>query len=153
MAKITLIIDHCGHEELENYLTSLKGILSIMIQKKEKLEIYIKYNPNIITPKIIKIEILLFLNIINTPSILAFDKHSSINTNEYKIIIDNLCCEYCFKGAIDDLLEIEGIEKIESNFSEELYYNRENKIIINIKYNPNLLSFEDMKQIETKLNF
>lgn len=151
MAELTIIIDHWGHKELKEYLMSLNGILDVIIKKQEQLEIYIQYNPNLTTPKIIRIEILLFLDILKIPSILAFDKHSTIKTSEYKIIRNDICCEYCFKGAIDDLFEIDGIEKVESNFNAE-NYNKQNNIILNMKYNPHLLSRDDMKQIELKLN-
>jgi len=130
---------------------SLNGILDVIIKKQEQLEIYIKYNPNLITPKIIKIEILLFLDILKRPSILAFDKHPTIKTSEYKIIRNDICCQYCFKGAIDDLFEIDGIEKVKSNFNKENYDEQDN-IIINIKYNSDLLSIDDMNKIELKLN-
>lgn len=156
MAELTIIIDNWGHKELKEYLMSLNGILYVIIKNKEQLEIYIKYNSNLITSKIIKIEILLFLDILKVPSILAFDKHSTIKTSDYKIIRNDICCEYCFKGAIDDLFEIEGIEKVESNFSEENCYQKNyderDNVIINIKYNSNLISIDDMKQIELKLN-
>lgn len=47
---------------------------------------------------------------------------------------------------------IEGIEKVESNFNEINYYqenpNEQEQVIINIKYNPNLINIEEMKQIK-----
>ena len=96
-------------------------------------------------------EILLFLDILNRPSILAFDKHPDIKTSVYKIIRDDICCDYCLKGAIEDLFGIEGIEKVESNFSEENYIKHE-PIVININYNSDLIIYDDIKQIELKLN-
>jgi len=122
MSELTIIIDNWGHKELKEFLMSLNGILDVIIKNEEQLEIHIKYNPNLITSKIIRIEILLFLDILKIPSILAFDKHSTIETSEYKIIRNGICCEYCFKGAIDDLFEIDGIEKVESNVNEENYF-------------------------------
>lgn len=151
MAELTIIIDGLGHKELKQYLMSLNGISDVIIKNQEQLEIYIKYNPNMITPKIIKTEILLFLDILKIPSIIAFDKHSTIKTSEYEIIRSSVCCEYCFKGAIDDLFEIDGIEKVESNFNQK-NYDEGNNIIINIKYNSDLISIDDMRQIELKLN-
>ena len=124
MSELTIIIDNWGHKELKEYLMSLNGILDVIIKNEEQLEIHIKYNSNLITPKIIRLEILLFLDILKIPSILAFDKHSPIKISEYKIIRNDICCEYCFKGAIDDLFEIDGIEKVESNFNEENYYQK-----------------------------
>ena len=155
MAELTIIIDHWGHKELNEYLASLKGISEVTIQNENQLEIDIKYDPNLITSKIIKLEILLFLDILKIPSILAFDKHPSTETSEYKIIKKDLCCEYCFKGAIDDLFEIEGIEKVESNFDEEDLFKKQDEredIVINIRYNPNLINASEMKQIELGLN-
>ena len=100
-------------------------------------------------------EILLFLNVVKIPSLLSFNKYPEFKTLNYTIVRDDLCCEYCFKGAIDDLFEIEGIEQVESNFNEDYlsqnYEDRE-KIKINIKYNPNLIDSDTMKQIELNLN-
>lgn len=49
MAELTIIINHWGHEELKDYLMSLKGIENIIIKNEEQLEIYIKYDPNLIS--------------------------------------------------------------------------------------------------------
>ena len=151
MGELTIIVDDCGHKELKSYLMSLKGILNVNIENEDQLIIYIKYKPDLITSEIIKMEILLFLDILNRPSILAFDKHPDIKTSVYKIIRDDICCDYCLKGAIEDLFGIEGIEKVESNFSEENYIKHE-PIVININYNSDLIIYDDMKQIELKLN-
>ncbi|MCI8498880.1 MAG: hypothetical protein HFG33_05780 [Bacilli bacterium] len=162
MSEITIIIDNWGHEELKEYLMSLKGILDVEIKNveheiksDEQLDIYLKYDSSLITPKIIKMEITLFLNITKIPSILSFDKYPKFKTSNYTIIRDDLCCEYCYKGAIEDLFEIEGIETVKGNFNEDYLfkkYEEREKITINIEYNPNLLKAEDMKQIELKLN-
>lgn len=152
MSELIIIIDHWGHKELKEYLMSLNGIVDVIIKNGEQLEIYAKYNSNLITSKIIKLEILLFLNILKTPSILAFDKHSTMEMAEYKIIRNGICCEYCLKGAIEDLFEIDGIEKVESNFNKEKNYDERDNVIISIKYNSGLISMDDMRQIELKLN-
>ena len=162
MSEITIIIDNWGHEELKEYLMSLKGILDVEIKNveheiksDEQLDIYLKYDSSLITPKMIKMEITLFLNITKIPSILSFDKYPKFKTSNYTIIRDDLCCEYCYKGAIEDLFEIEGIETVKGNFNEDYLfkkYEEREKNTINIEYNPNLLKAEDMKQIELKLN-
>lgn len=151
MDELTIIIDDFGHKGLEEYLMSLTGIKDVKIKNDEQLEIYLNYDSKLITPKIIKMEVLLFLNIVKIPSMISFNKHPKIETLNYTIIRNDLCCEYCFKGAIENLFEIEGIEKVESNFEEENYYSRDN-IVINVFFNPKILSIEDMKQIELKLN-
>lgn len=88
-------------------------------------------------------EIALFLNITKIPSLLSFSKYPKFETSNYTITRDDLCCEYCYKGAIDDLFEIEGIEMVKGNFNEDYLfkkYEEREKVIINIKYNPNLIS-------------
>ncbi len=151
MSELTIVIDNWGHKELKEYLMSLKGVLDVEVKNDEQLEIYLKYDSSLITPKIVKMEITLFLNIVKIPSILSFDKYPKFETCNYTIIRDDLCCEYCYKGAIEDLFEIKGIEMAKGNFNEDYYKERE-KIIINIKYDPNLISIDEMKQIELKLN-
>lgn len=155
MKELYISLDTWGHKELKDYLMSLEGIFEVNIDDTNKLDVYLKYNSNLITPKIIKMEILLFLNVVKIPSLFSFNKYPKFKTLNYTIIRDDLCCEYCFKGAIDDLFEIEGIEQVESNFNEDyLFQNYENreKIKINIKYNPNLIDSDTMKQIELNLN-
>ena len=124
MSEITIIIDNWGHEELKEYLMSLKGILDVEIKNDEQLDIYLKYDSSLITPKIIKMEITLFLNITKIPSILSFDKYPKFKTSNYTIIRDDLCCEYCYKGAIEDLFEIEGIETVKGNFNEDYLFKK-----------------------------
>lgn len=153
MAELTIIVDYWKYKELKEYLMSLNGIVNVNLKNNEEhLEIYVKYDAELITPKIIKFEILLFLDILKIPSIFAFDKHSTIETSEYKIIRNDICCEYCLKGTIEDLFDIDGIEKVESNFNEEEFYQQDNNVIIYIQYNSDLISINDMKQIELKLN-
>lgn len=149
MAELTMIIDSSRHEELEKYLLSLKGILEVTIKNENNLEIYVKYDSSLITSKIIKFEILLFLDIYKFPSILAFDKHPSVKISNYKMIKYGICCEECLKNAVEELFEIEGIERVETDFSD-ISYNQD--VIIDISYNPFLISAQDIKQIELKLN-
>lgn len=154
MSELSLIIDDWGHKELQEYLLSLKGIMDVVIKNENKLEIYVKYDSNLITFQMIKMEILLFLGILKRPSILAFDKHSNIKTSEYIIIRKDICCEFCYMGAIEDLFEIEGIEKVESNYVDKYLfekYDEGENITINIEYDSSLIVPEKMKQIEIEL--
>lgn len=149
MSELTIVIDYWSHKELKDYLMNLSGILEIIIKNEEQLKIYIKYNPDLINSIMIKNEILLFLNI-KVPSLISFDKHTNTRTNNYRIVRNNICCEYCLKAAIADLFEINGIEKVESIFNNIDDVQKE--VIIYIKYDSNLLSIDDMKQIELKLD-
>jgi len=154
MKELTIVIDDWNNKELKEYLMSLEGILDVNIKAEKLLEIYIKYDQNLINPKIIKLEIKTFLNTLKIPSIIAFDKHSTSKILEYKINRDKICCEYCLKGVVEDLLEIEGIEKVESNFDINNINKKDIKrnIIINIQYDSTLLNIDDMKEIELNLN-
>ena len=149
MEELTIVFDNWGHNELKNYLLSLKGILDVNINNEKDLEINIKYDSKLISDKIIKEEIKLFLDIQKTPSIISFDKHSKKETTCYKIIRKTICCEYCFMGVVEDLFEINGVEKVESNFSKD-YYNKK-EIIVYVYYDKDILNDEEMKQIEEKL--
>lgn len=150
MAELTIIIDTWGHKELKEYLTTLRGIINVKINNKEELEINVTYNPTVITPKIIKYEIFLFLDIQKIPSMLAFDKHPPIPTENYKIKRNEICCEYCLKGTIADLFDIEGIEMVTCNYHPEK--NNQKNITINIAYNPESLTTSQLKIIESELN-
>lgn len=156
MQELTIIIDYLEHNELKEYLMSLNGILAVTVKNNNNLEINIKYDSQIIGIQRIRMEILLFLDILKIPSILAFDKHSNVTTSKYQFIINDLCCEYCFKGIIDDLLLIEGIEKVTSNFNKEIWeektYDEREKVMININYNSHLITLNQIKQIESKIN-
>ena len=66
MSKLTVVIDNLGHNKLRNYL---------------------------MTPNIIKMEIILYLDIFKTPSILSFNKYPKFKTFNYAIIIDDIYYE------------------------------------------------------------
>ena len=153
MAELTFTIDYWEkYNKLKEHLLSLNGILDVaitIIKKQELLEIYIKYDYNLITSNIIKNEISSFFVI---PVILAFDKHPTGEIANYKMIRDDLCCEFCFKGVISKLFEIEGIQQVESDLEYLLEKDYEcDKVIINIKYNSNFITVEEIKQIELNI--
>lgn len=76
--KLLLIIDKPYHNELKDYLISLKGINDVKINNDNYLEVNINYDNKIIDDKIILKEIYLFLDIYNInkeiPSLLGFNK-------------------------------------------------------------------------------
>lgn len=61
--KLLLIIDKPYHNELKDYLISLKGINDVKINNDNYLEVNINYDDKIIDDKIILKEIYLFLDI------------------------------------------------------------------------------------------
>lgn len=149
MQKLTLKLD-CSvfyWKDLVEYLTDLKGINLVKIDN-DNSDIYVEYDSNVISLKVLKYEILYCLNLLKTPSIIGFDKHSTCMIYKEKIVIKDLCCEYCLKGMIEDLLETEEITSAYTDFD---YINKKD-VNIYITYDTNLLSLQQIKKIEMLLN-
>ena len=149
MQKLTLKLDSSVFywKDLIIYLPSLKGVILVKIDKNNS-NIYVEYDSNVISLKVLKYEILYCLNLLKTPSIIGFDKHSRCMIYKEKIVIKDLCCEYCLKGMIEDLLEIKGITSAYTDFD---YINKKD-VNIYITYDTNLLSLQQIKKIEMLLN-
>ncbi len=149
MKKVTIKIEYSDflNNDLINYLSSLDGVAFSKIDN-EKNEIYIEYNPSAISLKMLKMEILLYLDIAKIPSIISFDKHSNNNIKKDKIIIKDLCCEYCLKNMIEDLLEIDGIENAYTDFD---YVNKYD-VNIFIAYDDKLINNNRLKELKEKFN-
>ena len=96
---------------LEEYLLTVKGIKEVIINKNK---IIIDYDSELISLKVIKLEINLFIGV-NDSRILTFNKDfdNKFDENEY---IREVCCDNCLSHLIDDLLEVEGIEKVDTEF-------------------------------------
>lgn len=75
MDKLTLKIEYTDflNNDLENYLKDLNGVKIIKINN-DKNEIYVEYDSNIISLRLLKREILLYLDLVKIPSIVAFNK-------------------------------------------------------------------------------
>ena len=146
MDKITIKIDGSWYlnNELINYLMSLNGVKS---SKIDDGEIYIEYYSSVIVLKVLKLELLAFLNCLNLPSIIAFDNHLE-NTNKDTIVIDNLCCEYCLKGMIEELLETDGINSATTDFD---YHDKRN-VKIFITYDKEKINSLELEKIKKKFN-
>ena len=132
MKKLTFILECFEYKELKPYLLSLKGITDVKTKNDDKLIIDIEYNENLIIDKIIKLEIETFLQIKKNPSLIGFDKHQ-----------ENKSCEYCAKRLVDDLFEIQGINKVTIN--------NDNYNDITIYYDKNKITGKELKEIENKL--
>ena len=148
MQKLTLKLD-CSvfyWKDLIIYLPSLKGVILVKIDKNNS-NIYVEYDSNVISLKVLKYEILYCLNLLKTPSIIGFDKHSTCMISK-KIVIKDLCCEYCLKGMIEELLEINGIESVWTDFN---YINKYD-VNIYVTYNEDKISLEKINEIEEEFN-
>ena len=89
MNKLTIQIEYSNYlnKELEDYLNSLEGVILSKVDSK-KDSIYIEYDSSVISLKILKNELLSYLDIKKTPSIISFDKHTKGNTKNTIVIFD-----------------------------------------------------------------
>jgi hypothetical protein len=110
-----LILDDLVNEELKEYLLMQDGIVGVEINNEDFLTILnIEYNKKT-TPEIIMKYIELFQK--NKFSILfEFDKGTIGDFRLLKYTIDDMCCEYCYKGLVMDLFENKKIKSVKSNF-------------------------------------
>ena len=142
MNTISLKLNTWVYDELIDYLKSINGIENVEISN----DITIYYD-NISLKVIIK-EIYLFLNILNIPSILSFDKHLNNNLKEYKIVIKNLCCEHCLMSDIEYLLYINGINSAYSNYD----FDDKDEVEIYITYDSSIISKDKLDDFNKKFN-
>lgn len=149
MKKITLVIEYSNFfdKDITNFLSSLDGVLNSNINTKNN-EIYVEYDSSLISLKLLKMNILLYLNLINIPSIVSFNKHDNKNIKNKTITIEDLCCEFCLKCMIEELLEIDGIVSAYTDFD---YINKVN-VNIFITYNDKLIDDYKLKEIKNKFN-
>lgn len=149
MKELTLKLEHLYgiDEEFNLYMKNFNGVEESKYDN-DSLDIYIKYDESKISLNRIKLEVLFFLGLNTTPSILAFDKHSKDKLSNTYITIEYLCCEYCFCGMIEELLFVEGVEKVDSDFD---YINKKN-VRINVWYDESIITEEKIKELEKNMN-
>lgn len=149
MKEITIKFDNYiyNDSEIEKYLTSLKGILEVKSTSKEET-IYIKYDSNKISLKVLKLEVLAFLNLLKFPAIIAFNKHSKNKTIKRTLTIKYPCCEYCLNNMIEELFLLDGIAS--AFIDDYIYINESVKLFI--EYDNTLINEKEITNIEIKLN-
>ena len=146
MDKITIKIDGSNYfnDELTKYLMNLNGVKNSSLDTDE---VYIEYDSSIISLMVLKLELLNFLDCLKIPSIIAFDKHLE-NATKDTIIIEDLCCEYCLKSMIEELLDMDGINSATTDFD----YNNKQNVKIFITYDKDKISSLDLEEIKKKFN-
>lgn len=145
MNKLSLKLDCVIYDEIKNYLLDLNGVYSVKIEKDE---ITITYDVDGIDVYMLKNEIELFLEIDNIPSIIGFNKYSQNNLSKYELFINNLCCEHCLKGYIEELLMTDGIEKCSTDYD---YVNKKN-VKLFVEYDENVISSDEILLLENEFN-
>ena len=151
MNVITLEFDAIPRTGFKEYMESLKGVKDVEIMNNETCFITLKYDPELIDINMIKLEIVTFLDIYNIPSLMSFDKHEEEKVKEYNILIKDTCCEYCFSGNIEELLNISGIVKASSDFNRYDNFHTDN-VSITVTYLEEIITEEQIKKIEDKFN-
>lgn len=147
MSELTFKIEYLpfAPKELEDYIKALKGIKE-MKTNLDTDEIYIKYEPKLISIKIIVMEIKLFLSLTNTPSIIAFNKYSEKEIVRTTLDIGDGCCEYCLKGFIEDLILINGIEEATADYENCDFFN----VSVEVSYDKSIFNDITIKELVVK---
>ena len=143
-----LVSDDYINKEIKEYLLTQDGIIDVELNEDHNLTILdIKYNENI-NPNIILKYIELFQN--RQYSILfEFDKNTKGNFNVLEYVIDDMCCDYCYRRLVTDLFENEHIKSVKSNFNYQMpAYN----IKFIIEYDNDYTEEELIKYIKEKYN-
>ena len=143
-----LVSDDFINKEIKEYLLTQEGIIDVELNENHNLTtLDIKYNENI-TPNIILKYIELFQN--RQYSILfEFDKNTKGIFNVLEYVIDDMCCDYCYRRLVTDLFENEHIKSVKSNFNYQMpAYN----IKFIIEYDNDYTEEELIKYIKEKYN-
>jgi len=137
-------------DELKIFLLEQVGIVSvnfIVFDKSLVTELNIKFNDQT-SPLTIMRYIDLFQNY-NYSMMLEFDKENDNEFKTLKYVVDDMCCENCYKSLVKDLFENNSIKSVKSNFEF-------NKPAFNIEfiieYNQNCEEKELIEYIKSKLN-
>ncbi len=145
MKKIELEIETYKYQ-LEEYLLSIDGIIDVTKdEKKYNFFITIAYDETKIFIERIEKEILLYVDSLNVPVIVSFNKFED-NEVIKEIVIEDGCCEYCMKGSVEKLSKIDGIGLF--SFDQDNGYF---DVHAKLGYNPNKISEEKLKEIEASL--
>ncbi len=141
MEKIAIKFDDFLHKELNEYLSSLNGVSKVEVDIDEG-KVYFEYDSSVITLKILMKEIELFLNT-KILSIISFDKHNTENIVKETIVIKDLCCEHCLNGLIQDLMYVNGVSCVDTDFD----YINQFDVNLFISYNDEELKLEEIENL------
>lgn len=110
-----LVFDEIFDKELKVYLINQPGIIDVEVVFKDLIsEINVNFNDKM-NPMIVLQYIEVFQNNDHL-MMLSFDKGNIFEFKQLKYLIDDMCCEYCYKSFVQALFENEHIKSVESNF-------------------------------------
>lgn len=110
-----LVLDDIDTYEFKKYLLNQEGIIDVEIDLKGYISEVNIYLDGKISPKKVVKYIELFQNN-QFPIILSFDKGPIYKFRKLKYLVDDMCCEYCYKSLIDKLFQNDQIKSVKSNF-------------------------------------
>ena len=145
MKKFEILID-TYKDKTDEFLLRLDGIKEVHIKEdKWKTDINILYNDKNISIIDIKDKLIEYVDAVNVPSILSFNKFEEKNINK-EIFLGDGCCEYCMNGTIEELLEIDGINSASYEDGRDFF-----NVTLKLGYNPDKINNEKLEQIIKEL--
>lgn len=144
MNRIIIEFDTFLDKGLLEYLKTIDGIENCDINEGK---ISIVYKDNMSLFVIVK-EICLYLDILRRPSILSFDKHLTNKLEEFKLVINDLCCEFCLMHDIEELLYVDGINSAYTDYD----FDDKNNVVIYITYDSSIISKEELDKLSEEFN-
>ena len=145
MKKFEILID-TYKDKIDEFLLSLDGVKEVHIKEdKWKTDINILYNDKNISIIDIKDKLIEYVDAVNVPSILSFNKFEEKSINK-EIFLGDGCCEYCMNGRIQELLEIDGINSASYEDGRDFF-----NVTLKLSYNPDKINNEKLEQIIKEL--
>ena len=163
MKKLTILLESIdiytekNRVEFKDYLLLLNGVVEVdnlYDTNNSVLTSTITYDNNIMKEGMLLLEIKTWLKKFRYPLIISFDKHFDGKVNK-KEFIKNVCCEFCFKIAVEDLLLIDEIVKVDTNYIERYIDNaheEKNNDILIIYYDASKFDSNKIDAIIKALN-
>lgn len=129
-----LVLDLYNDLELKEYLLGQDGINNIdIINNKHFNEVVIDYDKEVTTFIIYKY-IELFCSENGVP-LISFDKNSNYDVKKLEYVVEDMCCEYCYKDLVENLFLNDNIKSVKSNFDYKNLHNVKFIIEYNKDYN------------------
>ena len=125
------ILDDILNDELKEYLLAQEGVIDVDFTAKDYItELNIKTDKKI-SPIIVYKHIQLFQN------------------NDYSTLLGfDICCDYCYKGLIEELFENNNIKAVKSNYD----FNRTSSDVnLEIEYNSDYKEKDLVKFLEEEI--
>ncbi len=139
MQQITFLINEKITNKLKEHVSKINGVKEVLFEDNY---ITVTYDEKKLTVVILKMEIKSFLEK-GKLAIITFDKHTTFPVKENTMTLNNLCCENCLLDKIETLFVTDGIKKL----SNDYHKNNIDNINIEIKYNPNKITWEEIISI------